>query len=87
MSFNYAIIGCGRISPNHIAAALNCGFKVVALCDKDASASDRILSKFHLDSVAKYSDYTAMLKEQQIDVVSIATPSGNRGICGRSPGY
>lgn len=77
MSFSYAIIGCGRISPNHVAAALNCGFKIVALCDEDATAADRILSKFHLGLVAKYSDYTTMLKEQKIDVVSIATPSGN----------
>lgn len=77
MSFSYAIIGCGRISPNHIAAALNCGFKIVALCDKDVSAADRIISKYHLGSVAKYSEYTAMLKEQKIDIVSIATPSGS----------
>lgn len=77
MSFSYAIIGCGRISPNHVTAALNCGFKIVALCDKDESAVSHILSKFHLGSVEKYSDYTAMLKEQKIDVVSIATPSGS----------
>ena len=77
MPFSYAIIGCGRISPNHIAAALECGFEITALCDKDSSAIERILSKFHLGSVAKYSDYTTMLKEQRIDIVSIATPSGS----------
>ena len=29
----YALIGCGRISPNHIAAALANGLEIVALCD------------------------------------------------------
>lgn len=29
----YALIGCGRISPNHIAATKTNGLGVVALCD------------------------------------------------------
>ena len=28
----YALIGCGRISPNHIAAAKENGFDIVAVC-------------------------------------------------------
>ena len=31
----YALIGCGRISPNHIEAAKNNGLEIVALCDID----------------------------------------------------
>ena len=31
----YALIGCGRISPNHIAAAKNNGLEIVAICDVD----------------------------------------------------
>ena len=29
----YALIGCGRISPNHIKAAMNNGLEIVAICD------------------------------------------------------
>lgn len=29
----YALIGCGRILPNHIAAAQNNGLKIAAICD------------------------------------------------------
>ena len=29
----YALIGCGRISPNHIEAAKNNNLEIVAICD------------------------------------------------------
>ena len=29
----YALIGCGRISPNHVVAALNNHLEIAALCD------------------------------------------------------
>lgn len=29
----YALIGCGRISPNHIVAAQKNGLEIVAICD------------------------------------------------------
>ena len=35
MSLKYALIGCGRISPNHVSAAINNLLEVVALCDLD----------------------------------------------------
>ena len=31
----YAIIGCGRISPNHIAAALENGMRTLRMCATD----------------------------------------------------
>ena len=77
MDLNYAIIGCGRISPNHIAAALNCGFRIVALCDTDAAAMDRLRAEFGLISANCYGDCAAMLERERLDLVSIATPSGS----------
>ena len=38
----YALIGCGRISPNHISAAVNNGLEIVALCDLDIEKSKKI---------------------------------------------
>ena len=29
----YALIGCGRISPNHIAAAIKNKLEIVGICD------------------------------------------------------
>ncbi len=33
MKLKYALIGCGRISPNHITAAINNNLEIVGLCD------------------------------------------------------
>lgn len=73
----YALIGCGRISPNHVVAAKNNELDMVALCDIDSKQMDDKILKFDLDShIAKYTDYKLMLKEQQPELVAIATESG-----------
>ena len=45
----YALIGCGRISPNHIVAAQNNGLEIVALCDIDAMQMEDKKLKFDID--------------------------------------
>ena len=73
----YALIGCGRISPNHVVAAKNNELDMVALCDIDSKQMDDKILKFDLDShIAKYTDYKLMLKEQQPELDAIATESG-----------
>ena len=37
MSLRYALIGCGRISPNHLAAAQKNNLNIVAICDIDTT--------------------------------------------------
>ena len=74
----YALIGCGRISPNHIMAAKNNGLEIVAVCDVErANAEDKIL-KFDLDpkGVRVYEDYHEMLDREKPELVAIATESG-----------
>lgn len=73
----YALIGCGRISVNHIVAARENNLEIVALCDiVEENMRDKI-DKFILPGVVKrYTDYHDMLKEQKIDLVAIATESG-----------
>ena len=44
----YALIGCGRISPNHIMAARNNGLDIVAICDVDASCMEDKVRKFDI---------------------------------------
>ena len=73
---NYALIGCGRISPNHIAAAKANNLNIVALCDVMGEKVDESIEKFQLENVKKYVDYHEMLKNEKIDLVGIATESG-----------
>lgn len=73
----YALIGCGRISPNHVVAAQNNGLEIVALCDIDPSLMEDKIIKFDLDkNIPQYTDYKTMLKEQTPELVAIATESG-----------
>lgn len=76
----YAIIGCGRISPNHIAAALENGLDVVALCDIEEAKMDETIEKFNLSNkIKKYLDYKLMLEKEKPELVAICTESGKHG--------
>ena len=73
----YALIGCGRISPNHIAAAKQNNLEMVALCDVVESNMIEKALKFDLpDTVRCYTDYKEMLDKEQPELVAIATESG-----------
>lgn len=73
----YALIGCGRISPNHIAAAKANHLEFVAICDVvEANMEDKRL-KFELgDGVRQYTDYKEMLRTEKPELVAITTESG-----------
>lgn len=75
----FALIGCGRISPNHIAAAIANQLNIVALCDLDLTKTESILNQFDLlgQPVRQYADYREMLLVEKPDLVAIATESGN----------
>lgn len=78
MSLKYAIIGCGRIAPNHIAAAKNHGLEIVALCDLDKQKAKALAEQF--DIVANvYTSYEEMVKSESIDLIGICTDSGSHG--------
>jgi predicted dehydrogenase len=72
----YALIGCGRISPNHIAAAKANGLEFVGVCDiNPKNMKDKIL-KFELGSVHTYTDYKEMISAEKPELVAICTESG-----------
>lgn len=78
MSLKYAIIGCGRISPNHIAAAVENELNIVAVCDLDEHKMNETISTFNLSStVKKYRDYKQMLRSESLELIAICTESGN----------
>lgn len=72
----YALIGCGRISPNHIEAARNNRLEFVAMCDVRPEAMQQKAEQFCLTDVKQYTDYKQMLKMEKPDLVAIATESG-----------
>ena len=76
----YALIGCGRISTNHIKAAVANGFNIVAVCDIIPEKMEDVLAKHGLqesESIKRYTDYLQMIKENPtIELISIATDSG-----------
>ncbi|MGN7299114.1 Gfo/Idh/MocA family protein [Ferdinandcohnia sp. SAFN-114] len=77
MTLKYALIGCGRISPNHIAAALENELEIVALCDVNPENMEDKLQKFNLPkSPNLYTDYKEMLEKEKPELVAICTESG-----------
>ena len=77
MSLKYALIGCGRISSNHIQAAIDNNLEILALCDLVTSQAENLITKHQLDtSVKVYSDYIEMINNHEIDLIGIATESG-----------
>lgn len=73
----YALIGCGRISPNHIAAAQNNKLNITAICDIVPDNMQDKMLKFKLsDMVKQYTDYKEMIDEAKPELVAVCTESG-----------
>ncbi len=74
----YALIGCGRISPNHISAAINNNLELVAFCDiiPEKTKEKKEMFKEKTQNVKEYTDYKQMLNDENLDLVAIATESG-----------
>lgn len=69
----YALIGCGRISFNHIQAAKNNKLEIMAVCD----IVPEKMSRSDLPSnTRKYTNYKELLEKEKPDLVAVATESG-----------
>lgn len=80
MSLRYALIGCGRISPNHIAAAKKNNLDIVAVCDVVPGKMEEKISQFNLSqSISQYTDYKELLEKEKPQLVAICTESGKHG--------
>ena len=76
----YALIGCGRIATNHMKAVINNGLELVAVCDVISEHMEELLKKHDLQgdfSIKRYTDYKKMIRENDLELVGIATESGN----------
>ncbi len=77
----YAVVGLG-VGRNHVTAAADAkGGKLVAVCDLRQDRLDRMVNILkergtYPEDLKLYSDFDEMLKDPEIDVVSVCTPSG-----------
>lgn len=75
MSVKFAVIGCGRISENHIDAIQNAPHaELAAVCDIIEEKAKNTAQRCGLDKW--YTDIETMLNSEDIDVCCILTPSG-----------
>lgn len=78
----FAILGCGRISYKHVEALINNSeeAELVAVCDiieeKAIDRKNQYEEYLPNSNVKIYTDYLEMLKDGNLDVVTIATESG-----------
>jgi predicted dehydrogenase len=75
---NFALVGCGRIAPKHVDALTSgavAGAKLAAVCDNQFDRAEAIGKKH---GVPAFRDRFEMMEKMndQIDLVSILTPSG-----------
>lgn len=74
--FKFALLGCGRIAKKH-AQLLGEGkipyAKLVSVCDIEESRAQSFANRY---GVNYYTDIDEMLQKEEIDVVSILSPSG-----------
>jgi UDP-N-acetyl-2-amino-2-deoxyglucuronate dehydrogenase len=73
-TYRVALVGCGRISRNHLEAIERVdGLTLTAVCDSDASRAQAVGAE---RGVPWFDSYEAMLRHAESDVVAICTPSG-----------
>lgn len=72
--YRVAVIGCGAISGNHIAAIMNAGQSICALCDILPERAQKMIEKHALKNVSVYTDYQMLLETERPDAVHICAP-------------
>ncbi len=72
MSYQVGIIGCGGMGAAHLNAYMANGIQVIAVADPDTEAAAGLADK--ADGAAVYADAGELIRNEDIDIVSICTP-------------
>lgn len=73
-TYGFGVIGCGRISKNHIESILILpNAKLAAVCDNKKVAMETASDKYQCKG---YLDYKDLLADSSVDIVNICTESG-----------
>ena len=70
-TYNFAIIGCGRIAQRHAEIIKRCG-KLIAAADVKPERAEEFSNRFVCNT---FTDYKKMLSNSGIDIVSVCTPN------------
>jgi predicted dehydrogenase len=73
-SLRAALIGCGDISRSHMRSYGELGVQTVALCDVNRANAEALREKHDLPEAEIYTDHRELLKRDDLDFVSVATP-------------
>ena len=74
-SWNFGIIGTGMIADIHAQAILNLeNAHLAGVCSSDPAKAQSFAEKYNCKAFLNYGE---MLRSEEIDIVTIATPSGN----------
>ena len=73
MLLNFAIVGCGSIAERHAVQIIANGGRLIACCD-NVSKKASIFGERH--QIAFYCSIEELLKDNEIDIISICTPNG-----------
>jgi len=76
----YGIVGCGVIGPVHAKAVDLCKdaeLVAVAVCDVIEERAEKLAREY--GGIDFYTDYRDLLKRDDVDIISVCTPSGTHG--------
>lgn len=74
--FRTAIVGCGAIAQTHLRTMKKMnGLKIMAVCDRDEKKAIEASAKWNIDRY--YTDFSKMLDNEDVSLVSILTPPGS----------
>ncbi len=68
------LIGCGDISASHLKTYAACGIELAALCDVDTARAEKRRAEFARPDTPIFADHRELLKMEDIDFVTVATP-------------
>ena len=70
-----AIVGCGRIAVNHLAAIEkhSANMELVSVCDVNHELVDEHINKYNISG---YTQLVELLETEELDAVALCTPSG-----------
>lgn len=76
----FGVIGCGRIAPKHTESIIAIpDAELIGVCDIIPEKAEEFARLYNAEP---YLDYKELLQREDIDIVTIATPSGNHAEIG-----
>ncbi len=73
----WGLIGCGWVARDYVAPGIvtSCNGRLIAVCDPDPEATDRILRRLDGHQPRVFRDWSGLLADLEIDAVYVSTPN------------